>query len=83
MRADEYLKVRRYIKTLCLDNVVEICERVGLDELDTKLVIHINKNYTRVHTALDLGMCESAVSKRKNKALTKVRDYLKKNNIDY
>lgn len=83
MRANEYLRVRRYIKTLCLDNVIEICERVGLDELDTKLVIQTNKNLMRVHTALDLGMCESAVSKRKHKVFTKIRDYLKKNNIDY
>lgn len=83
MRADEYLKVRQYIKTLCLDNVTEMCERVGLDELDTKLVIHTNKNHTRVYTALDLGMCESAVSKRKNKAFARIRDYLKKNNIEY
>lgn len=83
MRADEYLKVRRYIKTLCLDSVKEICERVGLDEFDTNLVIHINKNYTRVHTSMTLGICESAVSKRKNKVLTRVRDYLKKNGINY
>lgn len=83
MRADEYLKVRRYIKTLCLDSVKEICEAVGLDEFDTNLVIHINKNYTRVYTSLALGICESAVSKRKNKALARVRDYLRKNNIPY
>ena len=83
MLANEYLRIRRYIKTLCLDNVKELCEKVGLDEFDTNLVVHTNKDYTRVYTSIELGICESAVSKKKHKALTKIRDYLKRNNIQY
>lgn len=83
MRKEQYLSIRKYIKTLCLDSVVELCEKVGLDDFDTQLIIHINKDYTRVHTSMELGICESAVSKKKHKALTKIRDYLKRHNINY
>lgn len=83
MRTNEYLRVRRYIKTLCLDNVKELCEKVGLDEFDTNLVVHTNKDYTRVCTSIELGICESAVSKKKHKAFTKIRDYLRRNSITY
>jgi len=83
MLADQYLKVRKHIKSLCLDNVIELCERTGLTEQETELVKHINRGDTRVYIGMTMGMCESAVSKKAHKVFTKIRDYLRKNNIPY
>ena len=83
MRKDEYLKLRKYIKSLCIDSVIELCDKVGLDDFEKNLIIHLNKNYTRVYTSMTLGICESAVSKKKHKILARIKDYLKRNNIPY
>ena len=83
MRKDEYLKIRKFMKSICLDNVLEICEVVGLTEYETNLMIHVNKNNTRVYSSLDLGICTSKFSKDCHKVFTKIRDYLKRNNIQY
>ena len=49
-RAD-YFKIKHDIREMCKDTVLELCERVGLNEYETNLVIHINKDDTRVSTA--------------------------------
>ena len=79
----DYLKIRRYIQSLCLDNIKELSKNVGLTEYETTLIIHTNRNETRTYSAMQLGVCESKVSKDKNKAFKRIKDYLIKNNIPY
>lgn len=83
MLAQQYLQIKHYIKSLCLDNVIELCVNTGLTDQEIELVKHINRGDTRVYTGLQMGMCESAVSKKSHQTFTKIRDYLKKNNIKY
>ena len=83
MRKENYLRVKHYIKSLCMDTVMELCRSTGLTEQETELVKHINHGDSRVFISLKMGMCESAVSKNSHKILTKIRDYLKRNNIPY
>lgn len=79
----DYLKIRKYLQSLCLDNIKELCEKTGLTEYETTLLIHTNRNETRTYSAMKLGVCESKVSKDKNRAFKRIKDYLKKNNIPY
>jgi hypothetical protein len=79
----DYLKIRKYIQSLCLDNIKELSKNVGLTEYETTLIIHTNRNETRTYSAMQLGVCESKVSKDKNRAFKRIKDYLIKNNIQY
>ncbi len=79
----DYLRIRKYIQSLCLDNVKELCEKTGLTEYETCLAIHTNRNETRIYSSMALGVCESKVSKDKNRAFKRIKDYLIKNNIPY
>ena len=79
----DYLKIRKYLQSLCLDNIKELCTNVGLTEYETNLIIHTNRNETRTYSAMQLGVCESKISKDKNKAFKRIKDYLIKNNIQY
>lgn len=63
MRKENYLRVKHYIKSLCMDTVIELCQGTGLTEQETELVKHINRGDSRVFISLKMGMCESAVSK--------------------
>ena len=78
MNRVQYFELKRYIRTLCTDSVIDLATNVGLNSYETTLLLHINKNNTRVHAALDLGVCESKVTKDTRKIFLKINDYLKR-----
>lgn len=79
----DYILIKNYVKSLCLDNVKDLCNKVGLNEYETNLMVYTNQNETRVYAAMQLGVCESKVSKDRNKIFRRIKDYLKRNNIEY
>lgn len=78
----DYFKLKKYIKTLCTDSVIDLATNVGLNPYEQSLLLHINKNNTRIHTSLDLGICETKVTRDTQKMFRKIYDYLKRNNLD-
>lgn len=78
MNRRQYFELKRYIRTLCVDSVIDLATNVGLNSYETTLLLHINKNNTRIHTSLDLGVCESKVTKDSRKIFLKLNDYLKR-----
>ena len=78
MNRRQYFELKRYIRTLCADSVIDLATNVGLNSYETTLLLHINKNNTRIHTSLDLGVCESKVTKDTRKIFLKLNDYLKR-----
>ena len=73
-----YFELKQYIRTLCVDSVIDLATNVGLNSYETTLLLHIYKNNTRVHTSLDLGVCESKVTRDARKIFSKLNDYLKR-----
>ena len=82
MNRIDYFKLKKYIKTLCTDSVIDLATNVGLNTYEQSLLLHINKNDTRIHTSLDLGVCETKVTRDTQKTFLKIYDYLKRNNLD-
>lgn len=82
MNRIDYFKLKKYIKTLCTDSVIDLATNVGLNTYEKSLLLHINKNNTRIHISLDLGICESKVTKDSKKIFIKILDYIKRNNLD-
>lgn len=78
IKRKDYFDIKHNIKSMCRDNVVDLCNNVGLNEYETKLLLHINRDSTRVYTSMDMGVCQSKVSKDLRKVMTKVDDYLKR-----
>lgn len=78
MKRIEYFETKKYIKSLCKDSVVELCNNVGLNEYESQLILHINRDSTRVYTAMSVGVCESKISKDNKKIMTKIFDHLKR-----
>ena len=78
MDKQQYLILKKHIRSLCVDSVKELASKVGLTAYETSLLVHINKNNTRIYTAIDLGVCESKVTKDTRKIFLKINDYLKR-----
>lgn len=83
MNRIQFWNVKRYIRSLCLDSVKELAHHVGLNEYETSLLIHINKNDTRVCTSLDLGFCEAKITRDTRKMFLKLNDYFERNGIQF
>ena len=75
-------KLKKYIKTLCTDSVIDLATNVGLKHYEQSLLLHINKNDTRVHSFFFLVVFESKLTKDTRKIFLKINDYLKRNNLD-
>ena len=78
IKRKDYFNIKHDIKAMCKENVLELCESVGLNEYETKLLLHINRESTRVYIAMDMGTCTSKISKDLRKILTKIDDHLKR-----
>lgn len=78
MNKEEYHNIKRHIKGLCKDTVIELADIVGLNDYETKLLLHVNRTDTRVLASMSLGVCESKFTKDSRKILTKICDYLKR-----
>ena len=78
MNRKQYFELKRYIRTLCMDSVIDLATNVGLNSYETTILLHLNKNDTRIHTSLDLGVCESKVTRDTRKIFLKLNDYLKR-----
>lgn len=78
IKRKDYFEIKRNIKSMCRDNVIDLCNNVGLNEYETKLIMHINRDSTRVYTAMNMGICQSKVSKDLRKIMTKIDDHLKR-----
>jgi hypothetical protein len=78
MNREQYFELKRYIRTLCMDSVIDLATNVGLNSYETTILLHLNKNDTRIHTSLDLGVCESKVTRDTRKIFLKLNDYLKR-----
>lgn len=78
IKRKDYFDIKHSIKSMCKDNALELCEKVGLTEYETKLIMHVNHDSTRVSMAMDMGTCTSKISKDLRKIITKIDDHLKR-----
>ena len=78
MDKKNYLETKRYIKSICYNNVIDICKKMHLDEYETNLLLDLNKDYTRTNTSLRLGVSDFKYIYDLKKLISKVYDYLKR-----
>lgn len=78
MNRDEYFILKKYIKSICFDNAKDIASNVGLNDYETRLLLSLNKDNTRVATSMDMGICPWKYSQDLKKIINKIYDYKKR-----
>lgn len=64
------------LKNMCLPRLLLVCERVGLSEKETKIIVQrCNKRRDVTMTSYELAMCETSVKKYFATALKRIADY--------
>lgn len=81
MNKKDYLTIKRYLKTLCLDSVKELCDNTGLSDMEIKLIIDLYNDSTRAGMCIKYNCCESKIYKDLKRAVAKINDYMKRNNL--
>ena len=78
MTKQDYLALKKYIISLCKDDVLEISEKVGLNEYDTKLLLSLNRDESRVATCMKFGCCEKKYTKDLRRIMEKIFNHFKR-----
>lgn len=71
----DFIKIKHQIKSMCLPNLLKLCNEVGLNEYETNLLICINQDMSRVAISFKLGCSEWKISTDMRKIFTKIMDY--------
>lgn len=74
----DYLALKKYIISLCKDDVLELSEKVGLNEYDTKLLLSLNRDESRVATCMKFGCCEKKYTKDLRRIMEKIFNHFKR-----
>lgn len=80
MEKSEYLELKVYIKSICVDTIDELSRLSGLSEYEHALLLYLNKDTTRTSTCLALGISEWKYTKDLKRTLCKIHDYKKRTN---
>ena len=70
--------VKKYVISLCKDDVLELSEKVGLNEYDTKLLLSLNRDESRVATCMKFGCCEKKYTKDLRRIMEKIFNHFKR-----
>lgn len=71
----DFIKIKHQIKSMCLPNLLKLCNEVGLNEYETNLLTCINQDMSRVAISFKLGCSEWKISTDMRKIFTKIMDY--------
>lgn len=81
MTRQEYVKTKKYIKSLCKNELEDLCEKININEYDKNILLCLNRNDTRISISMEIGSCECKISKDTRRILTKIWNYNKRVNL--
>lgn len=78
IKKKDYFNLKHNIRNMCYASAMDLCKEVGLNEYETRLITHINRDNTRTQMCLDIGCCPSKISKDLKRIFTKIDNHLKR-----
>lgn len=78
MTKEDYLSLKKYIISLCKDDVLELADKVGLNQYDTELLLSLNRDDTRIKTCVNLGCCEKKYTTDLRRIMGKIFNHFKR-----
>lgn len=78
MTKEEYLNIKKYIKTLSRPTINDLCTSVGISESDKQLLYQLSENRTRTYTCINLGYSEWFYTESLKRIFVRINDYLKR-----
>lgn len=78
IKRKDYFDLKHNIRNMCINSAKELCNVTGLNDYESKLILHINKDSTRTQMCLDIGCSPSKISKDLRRVLTKIDNHLKR-----
>jgi hypothetical protein len=71
----EYLNLKKEIKCLCRNNVVALCDEMGLNEEERNLLLYFYDGKSRIETSIDLHVSIEYYSQHMKMLFNKIYDY--------
>lgn len=72
---NEYFNLKKEIRILSYNNILKLCEEMGLDEEERILLINFYRNKSRVQTCMEIGMSFDTYTKHMKLLFSKINNY--------
>lgn len=69
-----YLQIKKFIRYMNKNKVISLCNESGLDELETTIVLSLQKGKSRVSTCIEYGMSTQMYTNTLKRAISKLSD---------
>lgn len=69
-----YLQIKKFIRYMNKNKVISLCNDSGLDELETTIVLSLQKGKSRVSTCIEHGMSTQMYTNTLKRAISKLSD---------
>ena len=69
-----YLQIKKFIRYMNKNKVISLCDESGLDELETTIVLSLQKGKSRVSTCIEYGMSTQMYTNTLKRAISKLSD---------
>lgn len=69
-----YLQIKKFIRYMNKNKVISLCNESGLDELETTIILSLQKGKSRVSTCIEYGMSTQMYTNTLKRAISKLSD---------
>lgn len=70
-----YLQLKRDIRCLCRPNLIKLCDDMGLNDTERKLLLDFYENKSVTQTSMELHISETTYNKYMKSLFCKINDY--------
>ena len=70
-----YLDMKRYLKSLCRKNIINLCEDMELTKYEKDLLLSLYDNKTRVQTSMELSISMGKYTFDMKNLMNKIYNY--------
>lgn len=71
----EYLNLKKEIKCLCRKNVIDLCDKMELNQEERDMLMYFYDGKTRARTCIDLCISSTYYSEHMKILFNKINDY--------
>lgn len=75
IKKEDYIKLKKEIKCYCKKHITDLCDTVGLNDLEKNLVMYLYENKTTQKACMDFSISYITYNSTLKTALSKIWDY--------
>lgn len=72
----DYIELKKIIKYECRPNIIDLCDKMGLNDFEKRLLLDFYDGKTRTESCFRFNICESTYTNKMRLLFTKIAKYI-------